>query len=135
LFEGPLHKTAEVETNDPLMGQFTLGVKAFVQVPVSIAPRFVVLTGRADQAVSKSVRITAGLDKPLFLEPESFNLEGKVLYDIVEEEKGRAYVVHFTAIPGTPGNLSGFLNLKTNYTEKPLLNLQIRVRLAPGNPS
>lgn len=113
------------------MGRFTLGVKAFVQVPVSITPRFVVLTGKADQAVSKSVTIKAGLDKPLLLEPEAFNLEGKVIYEIVEEEKGRTYRVRFTTIPGTPGNLRGFLNLKTNYPEKPLLNLQIRIRGRP----
>jgi len=38
-------------------------------------------------------------------------------------EKGRTYLVHFISIPGNTGPFSGFLNLKTNYEEKPMINI------------
>jgi hypothetical protein len=128
-FEGALHKTAEVETNDPLKNRFTLGVRAFVQIPISVTPRFVLLAGNADQEVSTSIKITAGLDKPLFIEPEAFSLQGKLRYEIEEIENGRSYLVRFITIPGNPENLRGFLNLKTNYEEKPVLNIRVMARL------
>ena len=111
------------------MARFTLGVRAFVQRPISVTPRFALLVGKADEAVSTSIQIIAGLEKPLLIEAERCNLEGKIRYEIVEMDKGRSYEVRFTTIPGNPGNLRGFLNVKTNYEERPVLNIQIRTRL------
>lgn len=74
------------------------------------------------------VEIKAGLDKPLALTPEEFNLEGKLTYRIEEIEKGRRFKIHFTSIPGPSQRFNGFLNLKTNYPEKPIINIRIRGR-------
>lgn len=74
------------------------------------------------------VEIKAGLDKPLALTPEEFNLEGKLTYRIEEIEKGRRFKIHFTSIPGSSQSFHGFLNLKTNYPEKPIINIRIRGR-------
>lgn len=71
----------------------------------------------------------AGFEKPLVIEPEKFNLEEKVRYEIAKIEKGRCYLIRFTSIPGNPGNFGGFLNLKTNYEEKPILNIQVRTHI------
>jgi len=71
----------------------------------------------------------AGFEKPLVIEPEKFNLEEKVRYEIAEIEKGRCYLIRFSSIPGNPENFGGFLNLKTNYEEKPILNIQIRTHI------
>lgn len=128
-YEGSIHKTASVHTNDPLKSRFNLGVKAFVRAPITVSPRFVILRGKADQEHSQNVKIEAGLEKPLIIEADRARLEGRVRYEIQEIEKGRAYLLRFTSVPGKPGRFSGFLNLTTNYEEKQLLNIRIRAYL------
>lgn len=105
-----------------------LKVKAFVKVPIFISPLYVNFYGREGQSVTRVVEIKAGLDKLLTLTPEEFNLEGKLTYRIEEIEKGRKFKIHFTSIPGPPRTYYGFLNLKTNYSEMPLINIRIRGR-------
>lgn len=134
-YEGKIHKTARVETNDPRMKTFTLGLRAFVQVPIYVKPRYVRLNGRENVSVTRSVEIMAGLDKPLTLEPSQFNLEGKVTYKVEEIDKGRKFKVSFTNIPGVAGSYRGSLNLKTNYDEKPVLNIGIRGRFKKAKTS
>ena len=128
-FKGNIHKTAEVYTNDPRMNRIVLGIRAFVQVSIFVSPSYVQLNGKEDTSVTKSVEIKAGLEKPLTLEPAEFNLEGKVTYTIQEIEKGRKYNVTFTNVPGIVGAYNGYLNLKTNYEEKPSIIIKIRGRL------
>jgi hypothetical protein len=125
-YEGSIYKTASVQTNDPLKSRFNLAVKAFVRVPITVSPRFVILRGKADQELSLNVKIEAGLEKPLQIEADRSRLEGRVRYEIQEIEEGRSYRIRFTSVPGKPGRFSGFLNLTTNYEEKPLLNIRIR---------
>lgn len=134
-YEGNIRKTAAVYTNDPKRAQFTLGVRAFVHVPISLRPRYVRLFGREDVRITRSIEIKAGLDKPLILEPGQFNLEGKLTYSIVETEKGRKFKVYFTNIPGVEGYLRGFLNLKTNYVEKPVVTISISGRFVKAKTS
>lgn len=110
------------------MKKTVLYVKAFVMVPIYLSPRYVNFYGSEDQSVTKVVEIRAGLDKPLTLTPEGFNLEGKLTYRIEEIEKGRKFKIHFTSISGSPRTYYGFLNLKTNYPEMPLINIRIRGR-------
>lgn len=131
-YQGSILKTAAVHTNDPRMSRFTLNLKAFVQVPVSVSPRYALLKGDADRVVSTTVEIAAGLEKPLFIEAEKSKLEGRIAYEIEEMETGRAYVIRFTSIPGEPGRFSGYLNLKTNYEERPMVNIPIRAYFTQG---
>jgi hypothetical protein len=132
-YEGNINKTAEVYTNDPKMARFKLGIRAFVLVSISVSPPYVNLEGTADHEVSATVKIVAGLEKDLVIESDRFNLEDKVQYRIEEVEKGRSYLIHFTSIPGKPGIFKGSLDLKTNYKEKPLLDIQIRGSLTQKN--
>ncbi|UCF82546.1 MAG: hypothetical protein JSV50_15300 [Desulfobacteraceae bacterium] len=127
-YEGKIRKTTVVDSNDPKMPRFTLGIRAFVHVPISMRPRYVRLYGREEVSITRSIEIKAGLDKPLILEPDQFNLEGKLTYKIEEIDKGRKFKVYFTNIPGVAGSYRGFLNLKTNYNEKPVLNIRISGR-------
>jgi len=128
-YVGRIYKTASVYTNDLKKSRFRLGVKAFVRVPITVSPRFVILRGRADRELSQNVKIEAGLEKPLLIEADRSRLEGRVRYEIQEIEKGRAYQIRFTSVPGKPGRFSGFLNVTTNYEEKPLLNIRVRTDL------
>ena len=105
-----------------------LAVKAFVRADVSVSPSFVNMFGEAGQTIIKVVEIRAGLEKPLTLTPEYFNLDGKVAYAIQEIEKERRFRIYFKSIPGPSKKFFGFLNLKTNYPERPTINIRIRGR-------
>lgn len=86
------------------------------------------------------MNITAGLEKPLRIEPVSFDLSDRISYSIKETQQGHHFVVRLTSIPGTAGRFQGALKLKTNYPEKPEIIIYVRGRfqkkqagLAPGN--
>lgn len=128
-YQGNIHKTAKVYTNDSRIRHLRLGVRAFVQVPINVSQRHVRLYGREDVSVTTSIIIKAGLDKALTLEPGQFSLEGKLTYKIEEIDNGRKFKIHFTSIPGFTGPFRGFLKLKTNYDEKPIVTIGIAGRL------
>jgi len=129
-YQGKIRKSARVYTNDPKIRETTLNLMAFVKVPVYLSPRYVNLRGKEGQTITRVVEIKAGLDKPLILTPDQFNLEGKLTYTVEEVEKGRRFIIRFTSIPSPPQTYQGFLNLKTNYPEKPFINIRIRGRFA-----
>jgi hypothetical protein len=128
-YEGNIHKTATVYTNDPVTPRFMLGVRALVRIPISVKPAYVRLYAKEGATITNSVEITAGLDKALKLEVDKFNLEGKVTYRIEETEKGRKFTVYFPNIPKTADSYSGFLALKTNYNEKSTITIKINGRV------
>ena len=125
-YEGSIYKSARVNTNDREQDVVNLGIMAFVKVPIYLSTRYVSFYGKAGQSITRVVEIRAGSDKPLTLTPERFNLEGKLTYRIEEVEKGQEFKIHFTSIPDPPQTYYGFLNLKTNYPEKPIISIQIR---------
>lgn len=127
-YEGKIYKGALVNTNDGEQNAVHLGIKAFVKVPVSVSPRYVSFRGKAGQSIIRVVEIKAGLSKPLILSLDQFDLEGKVKYRLEEIEKGRRFKIHLTNIPGPKPVFSGFLSLKTNYPEKPVITIKIRGR-------
>jgi hypothetical protein len=131
-FQGPIDKSARVYSNDPANGQVTLRLKAVVQVPILVTPKYVYLSGSAEKTVTRIVEVTAELDKPLEITVGDFNLERKVHFKLEEIEKGRKYRVRFESIPGPPQTYQGFLKLKTNYAEKPEMTIWIRGRLSGG---
>ncbi|MFZ0450235.1 MAG: hypothetical protein WAL98_13430 [Desulfatiglandaceae bacterium] len=60
--------------------------------------------------------------------PTAFNLADKLTYTIEEVEKDRHFRIKFTTLPGTTGRINGFLNLKTNYPQKPEVAIRVRGR-------
>jgi len=132
-YQGRMHKSASVYTSDPGAERLTVGIAAFVQVPVIVNPRYVLLTGTKGRPVKRSVEVTAGLDRPLELEPDQFSLEGKISFRIEEVENGRRFRIDFSSDPEASGTFRGFLNLKTNYSEKPVLNISINARIKEPN--
>ena len=127
-YQGEHHWSARVNTNDPVKDLFYLELKAFVNVPIFISPRYVYLQAEEGQKASRGVEIKAGLDRPLTIKPEQFDLKEKVTYKIHEIENGRKFRILFTSLPGPPGDYSGFLKLGTNYPEKTVVTIQIRGR-------
>jgi hypothetical protein len=104
-------------------------MRASVKALISVSPRYVYFSGPSEKKVTKTVKVRAGESRPLKLEEENFSLGNKVAYTIEEVEPGKLYRIHFTSIPGPPGNYRGVLKLKTGYPEKPLLQIPIRITL------
>lgn len=127
-YQGAIRKRAKVYSNDPHNNLETLNIKAFVKVPIHLSTRYVYLRGLEGKVISRIVTITAKEEKALKLEPGHFNLSEKITYRIEEVELGKIFKVHFTSIPGLAGTHRGFLKLKTNYPEKPEINIQIRMK-------
>jgi hypothetical protein len=125
-YDGRIHKSARVSTNEPGLKAVNVAVKAFIKPSIFLSRPYVNLSGPEGQSVTKSVEIKAGLEEPLRLEPAGFNLEGKVSYSIEEIEKGRRFKVRFSNTSDRTGSYTGFLKLKTNYFEKPEIFIRIR---------
>lgn len=115
-------------TNDPNHAIETLTIRVHVKVPISQSRRAVRLSGKAGQQVSGMVEVRAQLDKPLKIEVDSFDLEGKVLYEMEEVEEGRVYRIHLKNVPGPAQTYRGYMKLRTNYSERPELMIMVRGR-------
>jgi hypothetical protein len=120
-----LIKSVRVYTNDPHMPQIILAVEAFVKAPIYVSPPYVSFYSPKNESPSLAVEIKAGLEKPLTLEPGDFSLKGEVAYRIEELEKGRQFRVVILDLPGGREAYRGYLNLKTNYSQKPVINIRI----------
>jgi len=132
-YVGTFIKSVRVYTNDPHMPEIILAVEAFVKAPIYVEPPYVSFYSVKSEWPSLAVEIKSGLEKPLTLEPGDFSLKGEVAYQIEEIEKGRRFRVVMRDLSGGTENYRGYLNLKTNYPEKPVVNIKIIGRfIAPG---
>jgi hypothetical protein len=105
-------------------------MRIHVKVPISLSRRAVRLSGKTGQQVSTTVEVRALLEKPLKIEVEAFDLEGKVTYEMDELEKERVYRIHLKNVTGTAQTYRGHLKLKTNYRERPELIIMVRGRFS-----
>lgn len=106
-----------------------LTVKAFIKVPIHVSSGYIRLFGKSDQAITQTTEIRAELEKPLELTPVKFDIEDKITYAIEEIEKGKRYQIRFTTKPGQPASYRGILKLKTNYAEKPEIDIHVIARI------
>lgn len=127
-YTGKVSKSATVYTNEPQGNSHTITLEAFIRPLISIMPESLFLEGQTGQVVKGSVQIRAEAEKELHLEPVQFDLESKVVYSIEEVKPGKLFMLHFSNVPGLTGMIHGTLRLKTNYPEKPEVNVRIRCR-------
>jgi hypothetical protein len=106
-----------------------IGLTVDVEVPIVVTPRYLLFTGIEGRVVTQVIEITAGLDKSLRLKPAQFTLVDRMNYRIVEVERGKKFRIHFSNSPEASGSFRGFLNIRTNYDEKPILNISIHARI------
>ena len=125
---GHIIKNARVYTNDPRAGKAVVTVTAFVRAPVYVLPPYASFYGSEKRDPAVTVEVRAGLGKPLTLAPGPFSLEGKVAYEIREVLEGRVFHVRFRDVSGASEDYKGYLNLMTNYPEKPVINVPIIAR-------
>lgn len=128
-YQGELHKTAKVYTNDPHASLVKLRVRARIKVPIYISPRYVNFYGKEGHTLTRVVEVTAKLNRPLTLAPIQFTLSEKLTYTLEEIEKGRRFLIRFTSTAAPKQTYRGFLKLRTNYPEKPQITLWIRGRI------
>jgi hypothetical protein len=124
-YQGEIRKRARIFTNDPLKKIETVEIKAFVKLPIHVSSRSVYLSGPADRSVSMTVTVKAGEKLPLTIEEAGFDLAAKVTYTIEEVEAGSFFRIRFATKPGPPGNFRGVLRLKTNYPERPQIDIPV----------
>jgi len=130
-----VNKSARVYTNDTPRGIQQISVRANIKVPIQISPKYLYFAGFSDTRLTKQVTITSKEEEPLRIEAASFDLEGKLTYDIKEVQAGREFLVIVTTVPEVSGTYLGSLKLKTNYTKKPELTINIRGRIKDPPPS
>jgi hypothetical protein len=119
---------ATIYTNDPANRVEIVSFSGYVKAPIRVSSRMVYFQGRSAQTVTRSIKITGELDKPLKIEPLDFSLTNKLTYRIDELEAGKLYEVRFTSLPNAGNFYTGILRLKTNYPEKPEIDIWIRGR-------
>jgi len=122
-YQGTMQKYAVAYTNDPNSPQVNLTVRAQVKVPISIHPRGVMLEGFVGDTVQQLVTIQGHLDRPLVLESKELSLPERVAYELKTAEGGKIYHVILRNISRKADRYSGFLRLKTNYPEKPEIDV------------
>lgn len=131
-FSGAVAKHTRVFTDDPSRSMIVLTVKAEVWTPIALSKSYVVFKGPAGKTYSDAIDIRAGMERALELEPRAPDLKGKVEYAIEEVEKGRHYRLLFTATPDSGDRFHGIFRLKTNYPEKPEIEIRVRAWFKDG---
>jgi hypothetical protein len=124
-YQGPVHKTAQVLTNDPRRQEFVIGLQGEVWVPILQLPRGVGLRGIAGDKIEATVQLVAQKPDPLTLEVSKIFPPEKIAVELKETEKGRAFELHIVNKVDGEERYAGQVILKTNYPEKPELSLSI----------
>ena len=125
-YQGKIARGAKVYSNDQSGKPETISISVFVRVSIRVSPSAVNFMGAAGDSITKTVTIRAGLTKPLSIEPTAFDLDKKVKYKLEPIQEGKSYRVVFTTVPGSAATYRGFLKLKTNYSDKPVITIPIR---------
>lgn len=124
-YNGAVNKRATVFSDDPKNPKSYLFLKAKIKPIISVKPRSVHLVGLAGEPITGVATITAHEALPLTLTPLEFSLPEKVAYEIKAVEDGRVFRITFRNKADQIGRYVGILQLKTSYTEKPLLKIRV----------
>ena len=124
-FQGEMHKTARVTSNDPKQPQVTISMKGKVWAPVYVNPRYVRLRGTEEEEVKGVVRLRGEKEEPFVANLASNSIPDKVEAQLRETEKGRTYELEVKNRIKAEARYSGNLKVTTNYPEKPEIVIQI----------
>jgi hypothetical protein len=136
-YQGEVHKSARVFSNDPKQPQVTIGMKGKVWVPIEVKPRYVRLRGIVGEDVETVVHLRADKKDPLVITLASVSIPERVEVALEETEKGRTYQLKVKNKVEGEVRYAGTLQLTTNYPETPEIVVQIagdirgRVELRP----
>jgi hypothetical protein len=120
-YQGNVHKTAKVMTNDPKTPEMIIGMKGKVWAPIQINPKHVRLTGTVGEKVERVVRVQGEKEEPLIIKVASVSIPEKIEVELHEIEKGRTYELKIKNKVEGEVTYGGQVNLTTNYPEIPKL--------------
>lgn len=112
-------------TNDPSWKEAVLDLRADVRSAIVVSGSAVQFSGKNNVSSTRVVEIESGVDRPLVIQPDQFDLEGRVDYSVEETQKGKSFRVSFRNLPGPFDFYRGSLTFKTNFPEKPELTIWI----------
>ena len=124
-YQGEIHKSARVVSNDPKSPQITIGMKGKIWVPIDVKPRYVRLRGTVDEEIETVVSLRADKKDPLVMKLVSVSIPERVDVKLKETEKGRAYQLKVKNKVKGEVRYAGTLKLTTNYPEKPEVVIRI----------
>lgn len=127
-YEGHVHKSARVTSNDPKNAQLTIAMKGKIWTPIQINPKQARLVGPLGEKIETVVHLRGHKKEPLTVKLVSVSIPDKVAVELKEIEKGRSYELRAKNKVETQGTYLGHVILTSNYPEKP----EIRVRVS-GN--
>ena len=130
-YQGNVHKTARVTSNDPKRSQITIGLKGMIWVPVSVKPRYARLRGILGDRLETVVTLQAEKEEPLELKLASVTIPDKIDAELVEVEKGRSYQIKVRNKVAGQATYNGHIKLTTNYPEKPELLVRVNGNIRP----
>ena len=123
--DGRERRGVTIFTNDPNWKEAVLDLRADVRPAIVVSESAVQFSGKSQVSSTKVVEIKSGIDRPLVIQPDEFDLVGKVDYAVEETQKGQSFRVTFRNRPGPFDFYRGSLTFKTNFPEKPELTIWI----------
>ena len=132
-YNGPVFKQVTVTCNDKSQGTLFLQLRGTVYKPLEVNPQLAVLNLSPDSELASTiVTITNSTDEPLTLsEPESNNKAFKAELKTIAPGKGYQLVI--SSVPPMPsGGVQAQVNMKTSWTNPPVLSVQVYANVQPG---
>jgi len=130
-YQGKLHKTARVSTNDPKKPSLTIGLKGQVWAPIRITPQYARLNGMLGEKIETIVHLQGNKKEPLEIKLASVSISEKVAVELQELEKKKIYQLKIKNKVNKETRYSGLIKLTTNYSEKPELEIRISGNIRP----
>jgi len=130
-YQGNVHKTARVSTNDPKHAQMTIGLKGKVWVPIRVSPQVVHLRGVEGEPIDRLVALEAQKKDPLEVKVASVSIPDKIDVVVKEVEKGRKFQVKVKNKVDTAAMYNGSVKLSTSYPEKPEMTIRVSANIRP----
>ena len=130
-YQGHLHKTARVFTNDPKNAEVIIGLKGEVLAPISLNPKYARLTGSMGDKIEEVVHLRGEKEEPLIIKLASVSIPDKVEAQLKEIEKGRSYELKVKNKVQTQGTYLGLVKLTTNYPKKPEIVILVSGNIRP----
>lgn len=121
-YQGNVHKSAQVLTNDPKRRELVIGIKGTIWVPILQSPRRASLVGVVGEDIETTVSFRSQKEAPLALAVASFAPPAdEVDVELRETEKGRSYELKIKNKIQEEARYQGRIKIETNYPEKPIL--------------
>ncbi len=130
-YQGNIHQTARVFSNDPRNPETTIDMKGTVWAPIYLKPKHAHLAGTLGEKIETVVHMMGEKKDPLIVKLASVSIPDKVEVKLTEIEKGRIWEVKVENKAEEQTTYKGQIKLTTNYPEKPEMVIRITGNVRP----